>query len=413
MAQLLWANLINMYQPPNIDRSELEKIVNRSYLPVLRIFEQNPKITFTLNLPGSTIDLLIKTGFGQVIKKLAVLAERGQIDFTMTPTYQPIIPLYAEEDIDRQIEAHNKINKRYFGIYYKPKGLYSPHLAYSLKAGKVSARFSLKWIAVDERVALLKSYTSLVMDKGAGGIILMPVCRDITWSMNGSFRGKKFPRSASELIQSIIGYANNGNKYLITASDVLNFGHTHSGRHGLLRALYRDGKIRPVSISSLRQFVKRKEFARPMDGSMETFNSGGKRKRPFLSWENDKNPIQQSLWKIYKMAATEIKNAGAKGDPQYIRAREMMDMASGAVNLTQTSCRPWWDSKYVLKTADDLAIAVFVILSSTPKMKDAVIALRQKIYDQVEQFEKSGEMKRQQQTYLKSNQIQFDRFYKK
>jgi hypothetical protein len=33
MANLLWANLINMYQPPNCDRAELEKIVNQSYIP--------------------------------------------------------------------------------------------------------------------------------------------------------------------------------------------------------------------------------------------------------------------------------------------------------------------------------------------------------------------------------------------
>ena len=92
MAQLNWANLIDMYQAPTIDRGELEKIVNRSYLPVLRIFEQTPKATFTLNLPGSTIDLLIKTGFGQIIKKLNVLAERGQVDFTLTPSFQPLIP---------------------------------------------------------------------------------------------------------------------------------------------------------------------------------------------------------------------------------------------------------------------------------------------------------------------------------
>lgn len=413
MAQLFWANLMNFYQPPDINRPELEKIVTKSYLPVLRIFEQNPNISFTMNLPGSAIELLIKTGFGKVIKILADLAERGQVDFTMTPFYQPLIPLHAEEDIDRQIEAHNKICKRYFGIYYKPQGLYSPYQAYSLKTSKTGARFSLKWIIVDERVVSLKNQTSLVMDKGAGGIILMPTQRDITWQLNGSFRGKKITRSASELIQSIVGYAAKGNKYLITVSDTHNFGHTHSGRQGLLRALYRDNRIKAVSITNLRRFIKRKEFARPVDGSSETFNNGGKRKKPFLTWENDKNQIQQSLWKLYKMAVTEIKNAGSKGDPQYMRAREMMDMASGAVNWTQISCRPWWNKQYVLKTADDLAIAVFVILSSSPKVKENAIQLRLKIYDQVAHFEKSGEMKKAQQAYLKSNNIQFDRFYKK
>jgi len=412
MAQPLWANLINMYQPPDIDRSELEKIVNRSYLPLLKIFEQLPKAAFTINLPGSTVELLIKTGFGQTIKKLKALAMGGQVDFTMTPNYQPLIPFHEEDDIDRQIEAHNKICNRYFGIYYKPRGLYSPYLAYSSKSGKAGARFSMKWILVDEFVVGSRNNSSLFMDKGAGGILLMPVKRDITWQLNGSFRARKIPRSASEMIQKITASSSNNTRYLITISDAQNFGHRIAGRQNLLRALYQDGRIRSVSISQLRRHIKRKEFVKPVESSSETFNNEAKRKKPFYLWENDKNPIQQSLWKLFKLAVNEIKNAGSKGDPQYIRAREMMDMASAAINWDQISYRPWWNSAYTLKAADDLAIAVFVILSSPVKAKEAAIQLRQKIYDQVSQFERSGEMKKAQQAYLKSNNIAFDRFYK-
>jgi predicted glycosyl hydrolase (DUF1957 family) len=401
-----------MYQPPDIDRSELEKIVNRSYLPLLKIFEQLPKAAFTINLPGSTVELLIKTGFGQIIKKLKALAVQGQVDFTMTPSYQPLIPLHEDDDIDRQIEAHNKICNRYFGIYYKPRGLYSPYLAYSLKSGKAGARFSMKWVLVDEHVVGAKKNSALFMDKGAGGILLMPVKRDITWQLNGSFRARKVPRSASEMTQNIIASLSNNTRYLITVSDAYNFGHRISGRQNLLRALYQDGRIRSVSVSQLRRYVKRKEFAKPAESTSETFNNEAKRRKPFHLWENDKNPIQQSLWKLFKMAVNEIKNAGSKGDPQYIRAREMMDMASAAINWDQISCRPWWNSAYTLKAADDLAIAVFVILSSSVKAKESAIQLRQKIYDQVSQYERSGEMKKSQQAYLKSNNIAFDRFYK-
>lgn len=411
MPQLTWANLVDMYQAPNIDRSELEKIVNRSYLPLLRIFEQTPKAAFSLNLPGSTIELLIKTGFGNIIKKLNVLAERGQIDFTITPSFQPLLPFQDDDDIDRQIEAHNKTCKRYFGIYYKPQGLYSPYLAYATRAGKTGARFSMKWVLVDEFVIQSKNYSALFMDKGAGGILLIPVRRDITWQLNGSFRARKVPKSASEMLKNIIGLSSNNTRYLITVSEAHNFGHRLAGRHNLLRALYQDGRIRSVSISQLRRYIKRKEFVKPADGSTETFNNDAKRKKPFHLWENDKNPIQQSLWKLYKLAATEIKNAGAKGDPQYIRARELMDISSAAINWDRISCRPWWDKTYALKAADDLAIAVFVILSSAPKVKDNAIGLRQKIYDQVTQYEKSGEMKKLQKSYLKSNNIPPDRFY--
>ncbi len=414
MAALLWANIIDMYQPPNCDRSALEKIIKQSYLPVLKIFEQNPDSGFTLNLPGSTVELMIKTGFGEVIKKIAKLGERGQVDFTMTPKYQPLIPLLGEDDVDRQIEAHNKICKRYFGTSYSPQGLYSPFLAYSQKVSKAGARFTLKWVVVDENSIKGRSqdgYSSLYMEKSAGGILLMGCRRDISNRLGGSFRAKNIPRSASEFLQATMKQASN-DKYIITVVDARNFGYDNPGRHGLLRALYRDKKLRAVTISHLRRFVKRKDSIRAVDGSSATEKEDYKRRKPFLVWENDRNPIHQSLWKLYKMAISELKNAAAKGDPQIIRAREMMDSASAAINWSMTSCNPWWDPDYTCQAADDLAIAIFVLLSSAPRVKDQAIAIRIKIYGQIDQFEKSGERKKVQKAFLKANNIELDRFYK-
>lgn len=414
MAALLWANLIDMYQPPNCDRSVLEKIIKHSYLPLLKIFEQNPDLGFTLNLPGITVELMIRTGFGDVIKKIAILSERGQIEFTTTPKYQPLIPLHGDDDVDRQIEAHNKICRRYFGISYNPQGLYSPFLAYSQKVSKAGARFMSKWVIVDENSIKPKpqnGYNSLYMDKSAGGILLMGCRRDISDQLGGSFWARKIPRSASEFLQAALKQASN-DKYLITAIDARNFGYDNPGRHSLLRALYRDNRLKAITISQMRRFIKRKDFIRAVDGSSVTVKEDSKKRRPFLIWEDDRNPIHQSLWKLYKMAASEIKNAATKGDPQLTRAREMIDSASAAINWSMASCSPWWDAAYPRQAADDLAIAIFVLLSSAPRVKDQAIALRVKIYEQIEQLEKSGERKKAQKTFLKANNIQFDRFFK-
>jgi hypothetical protein len=414
MAALLWANLIDMYQPPNCDRSALEKIIKQSYLPLLNIFEQNPDSGFTLNLPGSTVELMIRTGFGDVIKRIAKLGERGQIDFTMTPKYQPLIPLHNDEDVDRQIEAHNRICRRYFGVSYSPQGLYSPSHAYSQKVSKTGARFALKWVAIDENSIRGRSqngYNSLYMEKSAGGILLMACRRDISNQLGGSLRASRIPRSASEFLQATLKQTSN-DKYLITATDARNFGYDNPGRHGLLRALYRENKLKAVTISHLRRFVKRKESVRAVDGSSVTAKENVKKRSPFLVWENDKNPIHQSLWKLFKMAISELKNAAAKGDPQFIRAREMVDSASAAINWSMASCSPWWDPDYPRQAADDLAIAIFILLSSAPKVKDQAIALRVKICEQIEQFERSGERKKTQKAFLKANNIEFDRFYR-
>lgn len=158
--------------------------------------------------------------------------------------------------------------------------------------------------------------------------------------------------------------------------------------------------------------MKRKDFVRTVDGSAVTRDGKGARNKPFSVWENDRNPIQKSLWKLFKLAVSEIKNAGAKGDPQYLRARDMLDSSSAAVNWAMASCSPWWDPEYPRRAADDLAIAVFVLLSSSPKVKEDAIALRVQIYEQIEQFEKSGERKKLQKSFFRANNINYDRYLK-
>jgi len=53
------------------------------------------------------------------------------------------------------------------------------------------------------------------------------------------------------------------------------------------------------------------------------------------------------------------------------------------------------------------------LLSSTLKAKEAAIAQRNKIYTDIEQNEKSGEVKKWQKNFLRANNIPFERFFGK
>jgi hypothetical protein len=202
-------------------------------------------------------------------------------------------------------------------------------------------------------------------------------------------------------------------KYFVTVAHAEYFGYRHSGRFGLLKALYGEAKLKRVTLSELRTYVKRKEFIKPFEGSAETRPNDMKRKKPYLLWQNENNPIQQTLWQLFNLASAEIRNAGSKGDAQYTRAREMYDSASAGVNWLMASGNPYWNSAYPLQAADDLAIAVFVLLSSSLKAKENAIAQRQKIYADIEQFEKSGEIKKWQKNFLRANNIPFERYFGK
>ena len=419
MASLYWANLINFYQPPNCDRAELEQIVNKSYIPLLRIFSQNPKISVSINIPGSTVDLLIRTGFGNQIKKIAELADKGQIEFTLSPRYHPVIPIVADDDVDRQIEGTIKICKRYFGINYNPQGLYSPFLAYTPKVSKAAARFGMKWVAIDESSIPGSGqsdgqdrYANLYMDKSAGGVLLMPRHRELSDQLEGNIWARKVPRTSNEFVQNAMRGPGN-DKYFITMVEAEHFGFVTPGRYNLLRSVYGEPKLRAVTVSDLRQHLKRKEFIKPLESSIAVKQNNNRKKNPFLLWQDDGNPLQQMLWQLFNMAVAEIKNAGSKGDPQYTRAREMMDSAAAGINWSMLSCSPYWNGCYAMRAADDLALAVFVVITSPLKVKENAIALRTKIYEQIEQFEKNGEPRKQQKNYFRQMNIPLDRAFGK
>jgi hypothetical protein len=202
-------------------------------------------------------------------------------------------------------------------------------------------------------------------------------------------------------------------KYFITAIEADSLGYRQAGRHGLLKALYNEAKFKRVTLSELRTFIKRKEFVKAQEGTAETRPQDMKRRKPYQLWQNENNPIQQTLWQLFNLATAEIRNAGSKGDPQYIRAREMLDAASAGSIWQMASGSPWWNSSYALQAADDLALAVFILLSSTLKSKEAAIAQRLKIYTDVEQLEKSGEVKKWQKNFLRANNIPFERYFAK
>jgi len=115
-----WANLLHFYQPPDQDKNLLERIINESYNPVLRIFEQLPSARATINIQPSLIEMLIKRGFGAIITRIRELLEKDQIELTLSPRFHPFMPKMPEEEIDRQISQSIKICRQYFGDPVKP-----------------------------------------------------------------------------------------------------------------------------------------------------------------------------------------------------------------------------------------------------------------------------------------------------
>ncbi len=412
--KLYWANLLHFYQPPDQDRAILERVVNESYHPVLRIFEQLPSAKATINIQACLIELLIKTGFGKIVSRMKDLADKGQIEFMITPRFHPFLPYIHEEEADRQILQHIKICKKYFGLNFNPKGLYSPEMAYTTNIGKYAARYGCRWMPVDEITidgSLNKiQYDRLYMDKGAGGLVLVPRHRALSEAIAGSIFAREQVKNTNDFIGKISG---GHRKYVFTANDVEHFGHHHKGGQTLLRLLYRDTRLTSVTVSKLLNHVRKKEYCKALQSDWTSMPDEVRKRNVHYTWKDPNNKIHKALWELYKLAFTEIKNAGQSGDILHNRARDMLGAAAPSCSFFWSSCKPWWYGVYPEEAATGICLALYSLLAPPPKIKDRAFKLRQQIFDQVKQMNNSGEAKKLQLKYLKSRNIDQKKFYKK
>ena len=412
--KLYWANLLHFYQPPEQDRTILERVVNESYHPVLRIFEQVPSARATINIQACLIELLIKTGFGKIVSRIKDLADSGQIELMITPRFHPFLPYIPEDEADRQIQQHIKVCKKYFGLHFNPKGFYSPEMAYSTNIGKYAARYGCKWIPVDEITidgTLNKiAYDRLYMDKGAGGLVLVPRHRALSEALAGSI----FARDALKNTNDFFNKVQNGNrKYVFTANDVENFGHHAKGAQTLLRLMYRDSRFTSVTISGLLGHVRKKEYCKSLQSDWTSMPDEIKKRNVHYTWKDPSNKIHKNLWELYKLAYTEIKSAGQNGDILHNRARDMLGAAAPSCCFYWASCRPWWYGVYPEEASTGICLALYSLLAPPPKIKDKAFKIRQQIFDLVKQYNEKGEAKRHQTKFLKSRNIDPKKFFGK
>ena len=101
---MLWANFLHFYQPPTQTREITEKVTREAYRPIVQLLLAHPRGRITVNINGVLTEQLARWGGADVLAGLRALAERGQIEFTGSAKFHPILPLVPEAEIVRQIE---------------------------------------------------------------------------------------------------------------------------------------------------------------------------------------------------------------------------------------------------------------------------------------------------------------------
>lgn len=327
---MYWINLLHFYQPANTDYFIIKEALDKSYLRLIRLMEENKDWKMTWNISGCLLQRLQEEGEQKVIDRIIKLIKNKQIEITSTAAYHGLLPLLPKEEVILQIKENEKILKTVLGLKTQPEGFFLPEMAYSPEVGKIIRQLGYKWIIVDE-IALLKNKEiksdDYFIDKNSG---LKVVFRDRLVSTAYP------PIKIKELIEE-----GKNEKVVITATDAELYGLRHEDPTGDMERIVKRKDIITETISS---FIKRKKIngkdkikIKLLSSSWDTKIEHIKEKEPFKLWNSKDNPIHQELWSFAKLILSLDKKFKNDKNYEWYRWHLVRGVAS---------CTFWWASAY-------------------------------------------------------------------
>jgi len=288
---MYWANFLHIYQPPTQTEEIVRKVTDECYRKLVEILSQAPSARVTLNINACLTEQLDRYGLGDVIEGLRSLAQRGQIEFTGSAMYHPILPLIPRSEMVRQIELNTTVNRKYFGDVYNPKGFFPPEMCYSHDVAQVVADLGYRWIIVDEIAFNGKlgsaSDKSLYQVEGLKDFYVFfkerPFSAGITY---GSYPdGESFLAALGEKIGQ--------EAYLLTGTDGEVYGHHRPGQEKLLQDIYAKDALKTCTVSDLLESFQRVEVVKPLASSWSTWEDEMTANAPYAHWSYPGNELHE------------------------------------------------------------------------------------------------------------------------
>ncbi|MBE0431544.1 MAG: hypothetical protein IBX67_06935 [Dehalococcoidia bacterium] len=368
---IYWAQLLHFYQPPTQVPAVLNKICDESYRPLLKVFQEYPGARVTINLNGVLTDMLRDCGHTDVIEDVRSLAERGQLEFTGTGKYHPILPLLPRQEVRRQIDLNTQTNRRFLGSAYSPRGFFPPEMCYS------------------------HDILGPVIDSGFGWIIVSGIACPDEWPMDEIYRvesdGRKIAvffrddvlsnrisfqdLSAGEFIAHLEEWrGQRDNIYVVTAMDAETYGHhiqdwertflarvyeeleppdappeevkqakVLAGQHAALLANGEAaGKIQMVTISQLLDFFPQGRATQPRSSSWSTTADDMRAGNYYPLWQDSCNEVHRLQWEHLCICIELVNKALECADNE--ESRHSATIARGLLDRAEHSCQMWWAS---------------------------------------------------------------------
>jgi len=368
---IYWAQLLHFYQPPTQVPSVLRKVCNESYRPLLYVFEEYPNARLTINFNGVLTDMLIDCGHRDIIEGFRNLAEMGQIEFTETGKYHPILPLIPKEEAKRQIDLNAQTNRHFFGRSYAPQGFFPPEMCYSQDILQPIIKSGCRWIILSGIACPVEWPVDIIYRAESNGQEIAVFFRDDVLSNRISFQALG-PKEFIVHLEQWQGEREN--IYVVTAMDAETYGHHIQGwERTFLAKVYEElepstepleevkqatalagqhvslltngeaaTKIQMVTVSQLLDLFPLGQTIEPLASSWSTSAEDIKVANYYPLWRDKNNEVHHLQWEHLSICIDLVNKALECADSE--ESRRSAAIARGLLDRAEHSCQMWWAS---------------------------------------------------------------------
>ncbi len=366
---IYFAFLFHIYQPPVQIPPVIKQIVNESYRPIIDALRNHPEAKITLNINGTLTEQLNDFGYIDIIEGLTTLGSRGQIEFTSSGKFHPLLPLIPEPEIKRQIELNNITNQHFFGDVYNPHGFFPPEMAVSEEVFSTVKDMGFDWIIMSGIANTLPDFPTTNISQHSSGLKL--IFRDDYISIDCAFDKINI---VDNFISRLYYKHTSENYYAIIAMDGETFGHhiKHAIKNFLIPlfdVLPHRNDVKLCTISEIIEKFPKGETQSPRASSWSTMPYDLAHDVPFPLWFDPDNEIHIQQHRFFMYALTLVHLAYKYRESMDNERQKIFDNARNLLDRGIHSCQQWWASRRPYYSPDMILRGLNEILMASVNAK--------------------------------------------
>lgn len=367
-----FAFLLHIYQPPVQIPPVVKQIVNESYRPIVESLRNHPEAKITLNINGTLTEQLNDFGYVDLIEGITTLASKGQIEFTGSGKFHPLLPLIPAPEIERQIKLNDETNRKFFGEVYQPRGFFPPEMAISEEVISVVKQQGFDWMIMSGIANTLTDFPTNFISYHPNGLNLL--FRDDYISIDCAFD----KINTTDAFISRLYYKNTGEDYyVILAMDGETFGHhvKHAITNFLnpfLDALPGRQDVKMCTVSEIVDRFPKGMEQHPRDSSWSTMPYDIAHDVPFPLWFDPNNGIHIEQHRFFMYALTMVHLAYKYRESMNDERKHIFDNARNLLDRGIHSCAQWWASKRPWYSPDMILRGLNEVLMSSVNAKRCI-----------------------------------------